>query len=352
VATNMHLSEAHGLTYREIEADGFHIDKKVPMDMGDEPGQIVRGMGREMAGMADALEELQPDLMVVLGDRYEMLVAVSAALIFRIPVAHISGGDVTEGAYDDAIRHSITKMSHLHFATTEDYRLRVIQLGEEPGRVWNVGNIGIDNIRHLTLMERGELEEQLGLDLQRPTASVTFHPATLDREGAEAQADALLEALERVADMQYVVSLPNSDNGGGRIAERFKAWAQGHADRVRVYPSLGYVRYLSLLRCATCVIGNSSSGIVEAPSMHLPTVNIGSRQQGRIRAASVIDCRPVADEVVQAIAKARQGAAEWGDAAYANPYEQPDTARHILRIVQSYPLEQLIQKHFYDIPRP
>jgi len=345
IATNMHLSPEFGLTYREIEADGIHIDKKVDMLVsGDTPAAVTKSLGLGVIGMADALVDLQPDLMVVLGDRYEMLGVVSAALLFHIPVAHISGGDITEGAYDDSIRHSITKMSHLHFTTTDEYRQRVIQMGEQPDHVWNLGSLSIDNIKHLKLMDKEELEQSLGITLDRPTALVTYHPVTLDEAGAEDQCRAMLEALD-ASPMQFIFTMPNADNNGRVIMARINDYVAAHPDRAVVFKSLGYKRYLSALQFVKVVVGNSSSGISEVPSFKVPTVNIGIRQKGRLRGNSVVDCEPT----VKGIKAAIDQALAIDTATIVNPYEQPDTAARMLDILKNYPLENLNIKKFYNI---
>lgn len=349
VATNMHLSPEFGLTYKEIENDGLIIDNKVDMLLsGDSPAATVKSLGLGVIGFADAYTDLCPDLIVVLGDRYEILGAVESALIFRIPVAHISGGDITEGAYDDAIRHSITKMSHLHFPTTEVYRKRVIQLGEQPGRVWNVGNIGIDNIHHTQLMSLAEFEESINFKMDKPTALVTFHPVTLEGLTAELQCKTLLEALDEQP-LNIIFTMPNSDSGGRIIIKLINEYVLAHPQKAVAFKSLGYLRYLSALQYVKVVVGNSSSGIVEVPSFHIPTINIGNRQKGRLQAESIINCEPTLSSISDAFTEAfdHNNASRFTKAV--NPYEQPDTANRIFEILKTYPLEGLTTKHFYDL---
>ena len=282
IVTNMHLSPEFGLTYREIEKDGFCIDKKVEMMLSsDTSNATTKSVGLAIIGFADAYEDLQPDLLLVLGDRYEILAAVTAALFYKIPVAHLHGGEVTEGAYDDAIRHAITKMSHLHFTSTEEYRQRVIQLGEAPERVFYVGAIGIDNIWHIELLSKESLENSLSFLLNGKTLLLTYHPVTLDREDAERQFRNLLSVLESRKDLRIIFTLPNSDTGGRVIIPMIHDFVERHTDRSIAFTSLGQIRYLSALQYITAVVGNSSSGILEVPSFGKPTLNIGRRQKGR-----------------------------------------------------------------------
>ncbi len=283
IATNMHLAPEYGMTVREIEADGFDVTRRIEMLLAsDTPSGTVKSMGLFSIGLADALQEIQPDVIVILGDRYEMLAAASTALIFGIPVAHLHGGEITEGAYDDSIRHAITKLSWLHFTSTKEYRNRVISMGEAPERVFFSGAPGADNIVNASdLMSREELAENLGFDLSNPYSVVTYHPVTLQPgQGAE-QVRALLSALEEVEGMRYIITMPNSDAGSREIADVIKQWVANHPDRAIAVDSLGRRRYYSALKYATAVIGNSSSGLCEAPSFGIPTLDIGERQKGR-----------------------------------------------------------------------
>lgn len=348
VATNMHLSPEFGLTFREIESDGFVINKKVEMLLSaDTSTSVVKSLGLGVIGFADAYDDLKPDLIVVLGDRYEMLGAVASALFFQIPVAHISGGDVTEGAYDDAIRHSITKMSHLHFTSTETYRKRVIQLGEDPSTVFNVGSIGLDNIRHLSLLDRKTFEESIHFQLGEKNFLITYHPVTLEHQTAKVQFEALLQAVDET-DAHLIFTKPNSDSDGRIIISMIDEYVAAHPEKAVAFTSLGYLRYLSALQYVDVVVGNSSSGIVEAPSFGIPTVNIGDRQKGRLRANSVIDCTP--EDIHQALLTADSPIFRKQAAQTKNPYEQPDTVHRIFEIIRTYPLGGVIKKHFYDLP--
>ena len=349
IATNMHLSPEFGLTYREIEADGFHIDKKVEMLLSsDTRNATTKSLGLGIIGFADAFEDLAPDMVVILGDRYEMLGAASAALLYGIPIAHISGGDVTEGAYDDAIRHSISKMSHLHFTSAEEYRQRVIQLGEQPDRVFNFGAIGLDNMRQIQFLDRQSLEQSIGFEIGEDCILVTYHPVTMERNSAETQFGALLKAIDRVG-CRVIFTKPNSDSDGRIIIKMIDEYVAANSDKAACYTSLGYVRYLSALQFVKAAVGNSSSGILEVPSFGIPTVNIGDRQKGRLRADSVIDCNTDVDSIEKAIRGALSQ--EWQTIARnaTNPYEQPDTVARIFEVLQQCDLSQMKQKRFYDI---
>ena len=349
IATNMHLSPEFGLTYREIEADGFRIDKKVEMLLSsDTRNATTKSLGLGIIGFADAFEALTPDVVVILGDRYEMLGAASAALLYGIPIAHISGGDVTEGAYDDAIRHSISKMSHLHFTSAEEYRQRVIQLGEQPDRVFNFGAIGLDNMRKIQFLDRQSLEQSMGFEIGEDCILVTYHPVTMERNSAESQFGALLKAIDRVG-CRVIFTKPNSDSDGRVIIKMIDEYVAANSDKAACYTSLGYMRYLSALQFVKAVVGNSSSGILEVPSFGIPTVNIGDRQKGRLRADSVIDCNTDVDSIEKAIRDALSQ--EWQTIARnaTNPYEQPGTVARIFEVLQQCDLSQMKQKRFYDI---
>lgn len=347
IATNMHLCERYGLTYREIEDDGFTIDYKVPMEVDgvDCPATTVKSMSKAMNGFADAYTALKPDLLIVLGDRYEILVAVSAALIFKIPVAHLHGGEITEGAFDDAIRHAITKMSHLHFTSTEEYRQRVIQMGEDPVRVFNVGAIGVDNIKQIPLWNKDETEKSLGsFKLDKSTILVTYHPVTLENNTAEAQIDELLAALDTLPQLRVVFTMPNSDTGSSVIGDKIKLWCGANSERAIWFTSLGLKRYLSTLQFIGAVVGNSSSGIIEVPSFGIPTLNIGDRQKGRIAAPSVVNCEPVADDIAINLLSLIEKKTTF----VANPYDKADTATTIVDIIEHTNSSEIVVKHFND----
>lgn len=347
IATNMHLSPEFGLTYKEIERDGFFINKKVEMLLSsDTANATTKSVGLATIGFADAFEDLKPDMIVVLGDRFEILAAVSAALFYKIPVAHLHGGEITEGAYDDCIRHAITKMSHLHFTSTEEYRQRVIQLGENPKRVFNVGAPGIENIKKVPLMIKEELESTLdGFTLNDKTLLITYHPVTLENSTAEEQIHNLLSALDEYSDIKIIFTLPNSDTDGRVIIRLINEYVSKHPGKAIAYPSLGLKRYLSALQFVKAVVGNSSSGIIEVPSFGIPTLNIGDRQKGRIAADSVINCGTSKKDILEGLDKVLNS----GHIEIHNPYEGKNTTADILHVLKTYPLEGLIQKTFYNL---
>ena len=350
IATNMHLSPEFGLTYQEIERQGFKIDQKVEMLLSsDTANATVKSVGLATIGFADAYENLKPDLLVVLGDRYEMLAAVTAALFYKIPVAHLHGGEITEGAYDDAIRHAITKMSHLHFTSTEEYRQRVIQLGEEPERVFQVGAIGIDNIRHMELWEKAELEKDLNFSFREKSVLVTYHPVTLDHLSAEEQFRQLLEVLAEREEVNVLFTLPNSDTGGRVIIRMIEDFVRRFPRRAIAYPSLGQLRYLSALQYVTAVVGNSSSGILEVPSFGKPTLDIGNRQKGRIAADSVLHCGITKNEISEGLDKVLSAPFINQAKGSQNPYEKTGTVSEILNILKHFPLTGIVQKTFYNL---
>jgi GDP/UDP-N,N'-diacetylbacillosamine 2-epimerase (hydrolysing) len=349
IVTGMHLSPEFGLTYREIERDGFVIDRKVEMLLSsDTPQGIAKSMGLGLIGFADALQAVRPDLLLVLGDRFEILSAVSAALVARIPVAHLHGGESTEGAFDDAIRHSITKMSHLHFVGANEYRKRVIQLGEDPARVFVVGGLGIDSIRRLTLLSREELERRLDFTLGRRNLLVTFHPATLDDASPASQMEELLAALDELTDTNLIFTMPNADTDGRALFGMLEAYVASHPN-ARAYESLGQLLYLSCMRHADGIVGNSSSGLLEAPSFPRGTVNIGDRQRGRLKAASVIDCRPERRSIADALRTLYSP--EFADVlkGVTNPNGEGGASEKVVSIVRSHPLDGLLRKSFHDV---
>lgn len=351
IATNMHLSPKFGNTYQEIERDGFTIDKKIPIleEGKDDANATVKSMSKALAGFADAYDELKPDMVVVLGDRYEILAAATAALIERIPIAHIHGGEITEGAYDDAIRHSITKMSHLHFTSCEEYRHRVIQLGEQPNHVFNVGSIGVENIKMLPLMSKDEIEKEIGFAIDDHTILVTYHPVTLGKRTAKEDIDDFIAALEEKKDLRIIFTMPNSDTGGQTIVEAINTFVTKNPLRAKAFKSLGVIRYLSLMQQCIAVVGNSSSGLIEVPSFGIPTLNIGSRQKGRISANSVCNCETDKASVLAGLDKILSPEFRQLAANAVNPYDKEGTASAIFRIISSYPLNGIIHKKFYDI---
>lgn len=350
VATNMHLLPEYGETYREIESDGFSVDVKVPMQrLSDNALGIVASMSEEILGMGHAYEKLKPDMVVLLGDRYEILVAAEVALIYRIPVVHIHGGEITEGAFDDAIRHAVTKMSNLHFTSTEEYRLRVIQMGEHPDRVFNVGSLGVENIKSVKLMKKDELERSLDFRILDNTILLTYHPETLGDISVKDSIDSLLSALDSIKDLNIIFTMPNSDTGRDGVAESIKKYVEKHPDRSRAFKSLGLRRYLSTLHYVKAVVGNSSSGIIEVPSMGIPTLNIGDRQKGRTHGASVYDCGSDTASIVEGLRIVLSDKFRQVAGTAANPYEKENTAENIFKVISSYPLDKLRHKFFYDI---
>lgn len=345
IASGAHLSPEFGLTWRQIENDGFKIDATVEMLLSsDTPAGVVKSMGIALIGLADVYHRLNPDFIIILGDRYEALAAAEAAMLMRIPVVHLHGGEVTEGAYDDAIRHAITKLSYLHFTATEQYRQRVIQLGEAPERVFNVGTIGNEHLHRTQMMSLEELETSLNFNINKPFFVVTYHPVTLADEPAQESFGALLKALDLFPEYQIVITYPNADDGGRSIIPLLEEYALRQPERVKAVPSLGQKRYLSAVSLSTAVIGNSSSGISEVPSLKVPTVDIGQRQKGRLCASSVIHCKPEVDAIVDAIKKALLSREELN---YQNPYGEGMVGLKILEVIKAIDVKST--KIFYDL---
>lgn len=350
LATNMHLMAEYGNSADEIRADGFEIDAPVAMRLEGE-GEVarVRAMAQCMAGTADALESMRPDAIVILGDRYEMLAVASAAAVMRIPIVHIAGGEVSQGAVDDDIRHAITKLSALHLTATEAYRRRVVQMGEMPERVVNTGAIGVWNIMNRELMTREELEANLGFSLEGPLAVVTYHPATLaDADPAECFAQ-LLAALDEHPQLRAIITYPNNDAGADGLIPMIEAYAAARPERVLAVPSLGARRYLSVLREAQVVVGNSSSGIVEVPSTGTVTVDVGPRQQGRLCGPSVLHCAEGREAISTAIARALSPEMQAVAARRENPYHRPDTLAVMRRAITTFLRTPPPHKHFHDL---
>lgn len=347
VATGMHLSSEFGLTYREIELDGFRIDRKVEMlTSSDTSVGIAKSMGLGLIGFADVLNDLKPDLIVVLGDRFDIFSAVAAALVARIPVAHLHGGELTEGAFDDAIRHSITKMSHLHFVATEEYRQRVMQLGENPEHVHLVGGLGIDNINFLKLLDRSELETSLGFEFGQKSLLITFHPATLEAATAAAEMSELLAALADLKDTQLIFTMPNADTDGRELIRLVEQFTTRHSNAC-AFTSLGYLRYLSCVAQVDGVIGNSSSGLLEVPSFRKGTINIGDRQKGRLQAASVINCKPSRLDISSALEKLYSAEFQAGLSQVRNPYGEGGASKRVVDVLASCSLDGLVKKSFF-----
>lgn len=352
IATNMHLSPEFGLTYREIEEDGFTIDKKIEMLLSSDTHiGTIKSMGVALISLADVLSDLKPEMIVILGDRYEMLAAASAATIMGIPIIHLHGGEITEGAYDDSIRHAITKMAYIHCTSTEDYRKRVIQMGESPERVFCVGALGVDNILHEKLLKHEELANRLNINLSDKYLVVTYHPVTREPGQAELQINALLSSLDDYIDRyQIIFTLPNSDTDGRIISSLITSWAENHKDRVFAFQSLGRQKYYSILKYCTAVIGNSSSGLLEAPSFKVPTLNIGNRQKGRTKGNTVIDCSSNQESIIRGLQTVlSKDFIDYVKEAGVNPYFKENTLGYIIDILLNTTLSENLVKSFYDI---
>lgn len=350
IATGMHLSPEFGLTYKAIEQDSFQINRKVEMlTSSDTSVGIAKSMGLGLIGFADALNELNPDLIVVLGDRFEIFAAVSAALVARIPVAHLHGGETTEGAFDESLRHSITKMSHLHFVASEEYRQRVIQLGEQPERVFLVGGLGVDNIKQLKLLNRTELEASLGFELAKKNLLITFHPVTLETATAADQMAELLEALAELKDTQLIFTLPNADTDGRALIKMVEKFVEQHHN-AHVYASLGQLRYLSCIAQVDGVIGNSSSGLLEVPSFGKGTINIGDRQRGRLQASSIINCASDQKSISSALKELYSADFQARVSKTRNPYGEGGASEKIVTTIKNYAIDGIVKKAFYDLP--
>lgn len=350
VVTGAHLSPEFGLTYKEIEQDGIQIDEKIEILLSaDTPSSITKSMGLAMISFADYFSKLNPDLLIVLGDRYETLAVCCAAMNQRIPIAHLYGGETTEGAVDESIRHAITKLSYLHFTSTEEYRRRVIQLGEQPDRVFCVGAIGIENILNEKLMSKSELEISIDFKLDKSYAVITFHPVTLEDNNSAEQFKNLLDACKNHKDMKFIFSKANADANGRVINQLLDRFVIENNNAV-AFTSLGMVRYLSALKYCSMVIGNSSSGLVEAPSFGVPTINIGNRQKGRLQSDSVISCEPKSQEINEAINIALSEEFKKKAISCINPYGHGNTSPKIIETIKDFLLNDKIdlKKKFYD----
>ena len=349
IATGMHLSPEFGLTYKIIEKD-FKIDKKIEMLLSSDTSVgISKSMGLAQISFAEAYDELNPDIIVVLGDRYEIFSAVSAAMIARIPIAHIHGGEATQGLIDESIRHSITKMSHLHFTATTEYQNRVIQLGEHPSRVFNVGGLGIDNIKKLQLLSKEEFEKSIGFKLNKKNILVTFHPVTLEKSTSKEQFKELLDAIDELSDTNIIFTKANSDTDGRIINQMIDDYVSKNSNKAISFTSLGQLRYLSALQFVDAVVGNSSSGLIEAPTFKIGTINIGDRQKGRIKAKSVIDCKPKKEEIKKAFNKLYSKEFQNMLKKVKNPYGDGMASKKIVNILKSVKLKDILKKSFYDI---
>jgi GDP/UDP-N,N'-diacetylbacillosamine 2-epimerase (hydrolysing) len=350
VATGMHLSPEFGLTYRDIETDGFVIDRKLEvLTSSDSAVGVTKSVGLGTIAFADAFSELKPDLVLLLGDRFEIFSAATAAMIAGLPIAHLHGGEITEGAFDDAIRHAITKMAHLHFVAAEEYRQRVIQMGEDPARVFLTGGLGVDTIRKMKLLDRAALESALDFRLGRKSLLVTFHPVTLEHGTAVSQMAELLKALDTLQDTNFILTMPNADTGGRELIRMIEAFVSTRP-HAKAYVSLGQLRYLSCMAQVDGVVGNSSSGLAEAPSFRTGTVNIGNRQRGRLKAASVIDCEPASPSIQDAFARLFSAEFQTELEQVVNPYGDGGASEKIVGILKRVDLDRVIQKTFHDLP--
>jgi len=349
IVTGMHLSPEFGMTVNDIEYDGFQVNKKLEMLLSsDTPVGVTKSTGLATISFADAFNELSPDIVILLGDRFELLAASTAAMIACIPIAHIHGGETTEGAFDEAIRHSITKMSHLHFVAADPYRQRVIQLGENPKYVFNVGGLGVDNIKKLKLLNLKELEKSLSFKLLEKNFIITFHPVTLENNSSEAQMSELLKSLDELKDVGLIFTMPNSDTDGRVIFKLVEDFCRARTNAAN-YKSLGQLRYLSCLKYCDVVIGNSSSGLLEAPSFKIPTVNIGDRQKGRIVAKSVINCHAKSQNISEAISNALALKSKNDLVDIKNPYGNGGASQRIVNILEKINLNGIIKKKFHDL---
>jgi UDP-hydrolysing UDP-N-acetyl-D-glucosamine 2-epimerase len=350
IVTGAHLIKELGYTVQEIEKDGFPIHAKVEiLENEDSPLAISRSIGRAVSGIAKALDQLKPDLLLLLGDRYEILAAAQAALIAGIPIAHIHGGELTEGAVDDSIRHAITKMASLHFVSAEPYKRRVIQLGEQPEHVFIVGAPGLDNLQNLKLLNRQELENSLEFSLGKCNFLTTYHSATLSNQSPDNSVKEWLQALDCFPEAKIIMTYPGADTQWGTIVDLIETYASAQPHRVLLTKSLGQLKYLSAMNCVDLVVGNTSSGLIEAPSFKIPTVNIGDRQRGRLKAGSVIDCEENADSIRKAIQKALSEDFQNSLTNITNPYGDGNATKKIIPRLAQVDLKNLRQKKFYDL---
>ena len=353
IVTGMHLSSEFGLTYKEIEKE-FKIDKKIDIFLSSDTSLgITRSMGVAQTSFSKAYNELKPDIIVVLGDRYEIFSAVSSAMISKIPIAHLHGGEATEGLIDEAIRHCITKMSHLHFTATEKYSKRVMQLGEKPSRVFNVGGAGIENIKRLKLLSKEELEKSINFKLNIKNILVTFHPVTLENKTSKKQFQELLDSIDELENTNIIFTKANSDADGKIINQMIDQYVKKNLEKSMGTASLGQLNYLSVLKYVDFMIGNSSSGLLEAPSFKIGTINIGDRQNGRIKSESVVDCLPDKKDIEEAIKKIYSNEFQKKLKNVNNPYENRDgesyASQKIVKVLKTVPLDDILKKVFFNV---
>ena len=350
IATGMHLSPEFGLSYKEIENDGFKIDKKIEMLLSaDTPSSISKSTGLGLLGFADAYQSLQPDIIVVLGDRFEILAASIAAMFSRLPIAHLHGGETTAGAFDEAIRHSITKMAWWHFVGADEYKKRVIQLGESPKRVFNVGGLGVDNIKKTKLMSKDELIIETGIKFGKKNLLITYHSVTLENKTSQQGFKSLLDVLKEIKDINLIFTMPNADSDGRIIMKMINEFVFNHLERSISFTSMGSLNYLSTLQYIDGVIGNSSSGLAEAPTFKIGTINIGDRQKGRLKAKSIIDCKPTKKSIKLAIDKLYGYKFQKSLDLVKNPYGDGDAIKKIMNILLKKTVPKNMKKSFYDL---
>lgn len=349
IVAGMHLSKKFGETYREIEDDGFVINHKINLNlMADTPFDITDSVSLGLREFGKTFSLLEPDLIIILGDRFEVLSAAIAAMFAMIPIAHLHGGELTEGAIDDAIRHSITKMSHLHFVANKEYEKRVIQLGEDPKKVFNVGGLGVDAIKNIKLLNKNELENSLGFKFKKKNLLITFHPATLEVNGPQNDISELLDALSNLDDTELIFTMPNADAGNKIIFELIEHFVSNNSN-AHVFTSLGQLRYLSCIKQVDAVIGNSSSGLTEVPTFRKTTINIGDRQKGRMMAESIINCRPISRDIQNAIKKSYTDKHRKILQKVKNPYGDGGASERIFTILRLVSFDSLLKKNFHDL---
>jgi len=350
IVTGMHLSPEFGQTYKEIEKDGFHIYKKVEMLLsGDTPSAITKSTGLGMIGFADAFADLKPDLVLVLGDRFEILAASIAALYARIPMAHIHGGETTTGAFDESIRHSITKMAYWHFVAADKYKKRVVQLGENPERVFDVGGLGVDAIKKAKLLSKKELMEKTMIEFWGKNLLVTYHPVTLEKHTSHKHFQSLLDVLDKLRDIYLIFTMPNADSDGRIIKQMIDKFVSNNKQRSISFTSMGHLHYLSTIQFVDGVVGNSSSGLTEAPTFRIGTVNIGDRQKGRLKAKSIIDCEPTKESIQNAVDRLYSKDFQKMLQSVANPYGEGNSTEKIMDVLKNEPIPKETKKEFYDL---
>jgi GDP/UDP-N,N'-diacetylbacillosamine 2-epimerase (hydrolysing) len=350
VVTGTHLSPEYGLTYQQIEKDGFTIDRKLDILLSsDKPAGISKAMGLALIGMSEILDQMNPDLVLLLGDRYEIFAIAAACTVHRIPIAHISGGESTIGAMDEAFRHSLTKMSQLHFVSTELYRKRVIQLGENPDHVFNVGHWSVDNVKQLPLLSKEAFEDSIEFKLGERNLLVTFHPVTLEHSTSEQQFKELLDALDSFQDTRLIFTKPNADTDSRIIIHMLDEYVDRNPEKAIAFTSLGQLRYLSAMQYVDAVVGNSSSGIVEVPLFGIPTINIGDRQTGRIMGESIINTVPEKEAIIAAIKLAYDPVFREKAKTAPHPYGEGGTAKKIVQVLKSVSLDNILKKPFFDL---